>query len=98
MFTFCLLILVSALAKLEELLVPGALERQRKWLRNYRFRKENGWFARLCRSIPTQCPAQKLGLPPICKLNPLFEEMLYMQLKASDVAHQQTWIDMANAC
>lgn len=37
------------------------------------------WFRRLACRFPTECPFTKLGLPPMCKLNPLYEEIVRAQ-------------------
>lgn len=95
MFTFFLLIFVAAFAKLEQYLVPELLKRQEIFLRDYRFINSNGWFCRLCRTIPTECPAQKIGLPPMCKLNPLYDVCVLLKMKAQDIAHQDELIAMA---
>lgn len=92
---YLMLIAISAVAKLEELLSPELLMAEKLWLINYRFDSQNHWFCRLCREIPTSCPAERIGLPPMCKLNPLFDQILLLQLKASDIEHQDTWIEMA---
>ncbi len=94
---YLMLIAISAVAKIEELVSPGLLMAEKVWLINYRFDSQNQWFCRLCRKIPTSCPAERIGLPPMCKLNPLYDQMMILQLKASDIEHQDTWIEMAKA-
>ncbi|MDX1987537.1 MAG: Mo-dependent nitrogenase C-terminal domain-containing protein [Candidatus Obscuribacter sp.] len=96
MLTFLLLICVAFVAKVELIFAPELLKQQKLFLVNYKFRNPNGWFCRFCRSIPSECPAQKIGLPPMCKLNPLFDEIILLQMKANDVAHQDELISMAS--
>ena len=45
----------------------------------------------LCRYIPTQCPFERdiklfgrtlLHIPPLCKLNPLYNEVVYLRFRA----------------
>ena len=92
MIPFIALIFVALIAKLEELFFPQLLESQRRWFRNYRFQDENSVFCFICRQIPVNCPAERIGLPPMCKLNPLFNEMILMHWKASDILQQDYYI------
>jgi hypothetical protein len=94
---YALLITISAIAKVEELLSPSLLIAEKNWLIDYRFLDEKSWFCKLCCKIPTQCPAVKIGLPPMCKLNPLYDQLMLMQLKASDPENQNSWIDMGHS-
>ena len=84
--------IVAFIAKLEELFFPQLLELQRRWLQNYRFQDENSLFCSLCRQIPTDCPAVRLGLPPMCKLNPLYDQLISMHFKASDFHNQNLYL------
>ncbi|MBF2075739.1 MAG: Mo-dependent nitrogenase C-terminal domain-containing protein [Synechococcales cyanobacterium C42_A2020_086] len=62
----------------------------RNWLNNLSV--ENPWLAhKLCQLIPAQCPFErdvKLGgrtlfhIPPLCKLNPLYEEVVGLRFRA----------------
>ncbi|GEM_PF-1073184 len=96
LFTYILLILISAIAKLEEIFTPKLLRLERNWMVNYRF-TGGSKFCQFCRQIPTECPATKIGLPPMCKLNPLYDHLLLMQLKAADPEHQNDWIEMGHS-
>ena len=62
----------------------------RKWLDNVEF--DNSDFAhRVCKLIPSQCPFEReiklLGrtivkIPPMCKLNPLYNEVIALRFRA----------------
>ncbi|MGB5593101.1 MAG: Mo-dependent nitrogenase C-terminal domain-containing protein [Crocosphaera sp.] len=62
----------------------------RQWLNNREIRNESiAHF--LCRLIPVQCPFERdiyiLGqkichIPPLCKLNPLYEEVVALRFRA----------------
>ncbi|MDB9516981.1 Mo-dependent nitrogenase C-terminal domain-containing protein [Roseofilum reptotaenium CS-1145] len=62
----------------------------RRWLNRLEIRDENiAHF--LCRLIPVQCPfardlylfGRKIGhIPPLCKLNPLYEEVVGLRFRA----------------
>lgn len=45
----------------------------------------------LCKLIPTQCPFQRdikilghtlVSIPPLCKLNPIYEELMFLRFRA----------------
>ncbi len=97
LLVYSILILMSAIAKVEQLFNPALLASEKTWMINYRFDNENSWFCQLCKHIPTECPATKIGLPPMCKLNPLFDQVMLMQLKAADPVHQDDWIGIGNS-
>lgn len=96
MLTLLLLLVISAIAWVEALVAADALTEQKKWLLSYRFPEANGWLYRFACSIPTQCPAEAIGLPPMCRLNPLYDEFLLLHLKAMDLEHQDDWIPRPN--
>lgn len=66
------------------------LQPVRRWLNGLEIR--NAAVARfLCRAIPVQCPfeqdiylfGRKIGhIPPLCKLNPLYEEVVSLRFRA----------------
>ncbi|MBW4623260.1 MAG: Mo-dependent nitrogenase C-terminal domain-containing protein [Cyanosarcina radialis HA8281-LM2] len=66
------------------------LQPLRKWLEAIEV--EDPKFARLlCKLIPSQCPFAKeikfcqrtiLRIPPLCKLNPLYDQIVYLRFKA----------------
>ncbi|MBZ8178676.1 Mo-dependent nitrogenase C-terminal domain-containing protein [Oscillatoria salina] len=62
----------------------------RQWLDNLKV--DNPKFARrLCKLIPSQCPFERevklfgrpiFHIPPMCKLNPLYEELMMLRFRA----------------
>lgn len=62
----------------------------RQWLDNMTI--DNSAFAhRLCKMIPSQCPFERevkvlgrtlLKIPPMCKLNPLYNEVIALRFRA----------------
>lgn len=62
----------------------------RKWLDNIEI-KDSALAHRICKSIPSQCPFEReikllgrtiLRIPPMCKLNPLYNEMIALRFRA----------------
>ena len=62
----------------------------RQWLDNMKI--DNSAFAhRVCKMIPSQCPFERevkvlgrtlLRIPPMCKLNPLYNEVIGLRFRA----------------
>ena len=62
----------------------------RQWLNNIKI--NNSTVAhRICKSIPSQCPFEReiklfgrtvLRIPPMCKLNPLYDEVIALRFRA----------------
>jgi hypothetical protein len=61
----------------------------RQWLNQLEIRQEY-WAHLLCRLIPVQCPFARdiylfgrkiLEIPPLCKLNPLYEEVVALRFR-----------------
>ena len=69
---------------------PDLLLPLRNWLLHMEIK--NSTFAhRLCKLIPSQCPFARtfkikgrtlLTIPPLCKLNPLYEELITLRYRA----------------
>lgn len=66
------------------------LQPLRQWLNRFEIRDESMAHF-LCRMIPVQCPfardlylfGRKIGhIPPLCKLNPLYEEVVALRFRA----------------
>lgn len=66
------------------------LQLLRQWINKFEVRDRN-LARRLCKLIPSQCPFERdiklLGrplfhIPPMCKLNPLYEEVLALRFRA----------------
>ena len=62
----------------------------RKWLDNIEV-KDRAIAHRICKSIPSQCPFEReikllghtlLRIPPMCKLNPLYNEIISLRFRA----------------
>jgi hypothetical protein len=62
----------------------------RKWLDNLAI-TDSAFAHRLCKTIPSQCPFEReiklLGrtlvkIPPMCKLNPLYNEVVALRFRA----------------
>jgi hypothetical protein len=78
-------LLSSSRKKGMDLLSPA-----RKWLDNVEV-KNSSTAHRICKSIPSQCPFEReikfLGhtivkIPPMCKLNPLYNEVIGLRFRA----------------
>lgn len=61
----------------------------------------------LCRTIPTQCPfARKirfsdtftLEIPPLCKLNPLYDEIISLRFRALCYLADECGLDVSEYC
>jgi Mo-dependent nitrogenase C-terminus len=62
----------------------------RQWLESIEIK--NSKFAhKLCKLIPSQCPFERdvivfgkklFHIPPMCKLNPFYEQVVYLRFKA----------------
>lgn len=66
------------------------LQPLRQWMNRFEIRDESMAHF-LCRMIPVQCPfardiylfGRKIGhIPPLCKLNPLYEEVVALRFRA----------------
>lgn len=62
----------------------------RQWLDNIEV-KNSAVAHRICKSIPSQCPFEReikflgrtiLKIPPMCKLNPLYNEVIALRFRA----------------
>ena len=62
----------------------------RQWLNNIKI-CDRALAHRLCKSIPNQCPFERqialfghtiLAIPPLCKLNPLYNEIIALRFRA----------------
>jgi hypothetical protein len=78
----------------------------RNWLNNIEI-NDPRLAHRLCRLIPSQCPfARKielfgktiLNIPPLCKLNPLYEELMYLRFRAISYLADQCGEDVSIYC
>ncbi|MGJ3246456.1 MAG: Mo-dependent nitrogenase C-terminal domain-containing protein [Elainellaceae cyanobacterium] len=79
----------SLLVDVQLLLLDGLFP-VRRWLNNLEIR--NTALAHfICRTIPVQCPFERdiclfgrplFHIPPLCKLNPLYEEVVGLRFRA----------------
>lgn len=62
---------------------------------------------KLCRLIPTQCPFEReiklfgrtiVSIPPLCKLNPLYEEVIGLRFRAMCYLADQCGEDVSFYC
>ena len=62
----------------------------RRWLDSIEV-KDSAFAHRICRSIPSQCPFERqvkiwgrtiVKIPPMCKLNPLYDEIIALRFRA----------------
>lgn len=62
----------------------------RKWLDGIEI-KDSNIAHRICKSIPSQCPFERevkiwgrtiVKIPPLCKLNPLYNELITLRFRA----------------
>lgn len=66
------------------------LQPLREWIDNIQVR-DRALAHRLCKLIPSQCPFERdikvfgrtlIHIPPMCKLNPLYEEVVSLRFRA----------------
>ncbi len=78
----------------------------RQWLNQLEIRHE-GMAHFLCQLIPTQCPFERdiylLGrkiahIPPLCKLNPLYEEVVFLRFRALCYLADECQQDVSHYC
>jgi hypothetical protein len=78
----------------------------REWLDNLKI--SNPRLAhKLCQLIPSQCPFERdlnlfgrtlLHIPPMCKLNPLYEEVVMLRFKAMCYLADECGEDISQYC
>ncbi|MEL6928093.1 MAG: Mo-dependent nitrogenase C-terminal domain-containing protein [Cyanobacteria bacterium J06600_6] len=78
----------------------------RQWLDNMNV--DNRAFAhRLCKMIPSQCPFERevkvlgrtlLKIPPMCKLNPLYDEVIALRFRAMCYLADNCGEDISTYC
>ncbi|MGK7937015.1 MAG: Mo-dependent nitrogenase C-terminal domain-containing protein [Xenococcaceae cyanobacterium] len=78
----------------------------REWLDNISIGDRN--FAhRLCKLIPTQCPFERkiklfghtvFSIPPLCKLNPLYNEVVALRFRAISYLADECGEDVSSYC
>ena len=78
----------------------------KNWLDNIKIRDRH-LAHRLCQLIPTQCPFERqirlfgktiLNIPPLCKLNPLYEEVVALRFRAICYLADECGEDVSSYC
>ncbi|MBD2439429.1 Mo-dependent nitrogenase C-terminal domain-containing protein [Nostoc sp. FACHB-110] len=78
----------------------------RQWLDNIQV-SDRALAHRLCRMIPAQCPFERditlfgktiLHIPPMCKLNPLYEEVVSLRFRALCYLADECGEDVSQYC
>lgn len=78
----------------------------RRWLDNMKV-SDRQLAHRLCQMIPSQCPFERdvnlfgktlLHIPPMCKLNPLYEEVVSLRFRALCYLADECGEDVSQYC
>ena len=78
----------------------------RDWLNNVDV-KEEKLAHRVCKMIPAQCPFERkiemfgitlISIPPLCKLNPLYNELIYLRFRAISYLANECGQDITAYC
>jgi hypothetical protein len=78
----------------------------RQWLDNIEV-KEAGFAHFLCQQIPSQCPFERriqfkgrtlLYIPPLCKLNPVYDEVVALRFRALCYLADECGEDISSYC
>ncbi|MGF1489539.1 MAG: Mo-dependent nitrogenase C-terminal domain-containing protein [Prochloraceae cyanobacterium] len=78
----------------------------REWLNNLEV-KEAKLAHRVCQMIPAQCPFERkiemfgrtlISIPPLCKLNPLYNELIYLRFRAISYLANECGEDITAYC
>ncbi len=78
----------------------------RKWLNNIDIH-DLKLAHRLCQLIPAQCPFERefkllgrtlISIPPLCKLNPLYEELITLRFRAICYLADECGEDISTYC
>ncbi len=96
----------KTITSLDKNLFPDFLLPLREKLNHLEFKKPE--FAhQVCKLIPAQCPfARKLNLfgttlltiPPLCKINPLYEELMMLRFRALSYLADECGEDISQYC
>ncbi|MBD2774580.1 Mo-dependent nitrogenase C-terminal domain-containing protein [Iningainema tapete] len=86
--------------------IRNIIQPLRQWLDNIQIR-DRQLAHRLCKLIPAQCPFERdvklLGktlfhIPPMCKLNPLYEELVGLRFRALCYLADECGEDVTQYC
>ena len=78
----------------------------RNWLNNFKISDPN-LAHKICEMIPTQCPFARtikfqnqeiLTIPPLCKLNPLYNEVVALRFRALCYLADECGEDISSYC
>lgn len=84
----------------------NVLKPLKNWLDNIKIRDRH-LAHRLCQLIPTQCPFERqirlfgktiLNIPPLCKLNPLYDEVVALRFRAICYLADECGEDVSSYC
>ncbi len=91
---------------LNKSLFPDCLFPVREWLNHLEINSSQ--FAhRLCQLIPAQCPFARqitvaghklFSIPPLCKINPLYEELMMLRFRALSYLADECGEDISQYC
>ncbi|KFF41831.1 MAG: nitrogenase [Candidatus Atelocyanobacterium thalassa] len=80
----------ASISSRNSVLKPNVLQPVKNWLDEFNFKDPR--LARfICKMIPSQCPFEKdvklfshkvIYIPPLCKLNPLYEQLVRLRFRA----------------
>ncbi len=82
------------------------LQPLRQWLNQIEISSE-AQAHRLCRAIPARCPFERqvrvfgrtiLRIPPLCKLNPVYEEVVALRFRALCYLAEECGVDITPYC
>lgn len=97
--------LCRSVLSLGQRFLKAVLQPVRHWLRNLEVR-DRQLAHRLCRLIPAQCPFERdivvarwhIHIPPLCQLNPLYEELMVLRYRALCYLAQECQEDISAYC
>ncbi len=89
----------------ESLFSFDALYPLRQWLNELPIR-DSALAHLICRVIPAQCPFEReicigrlrINIPPLCKLNPLYEEVVSLRFRALCYLAEECPADVCRYC
>jgi hypothetical protein len=96
---------VSGLQQLGKKLSQTTLSPLRQWFANITVR-DPGLAHWLCKLIPAQCPFERdvqflhwqLHIPPLCKLNPFYQELVELRFRALVFLADECGEDVTGYC
>ncbi|MGB5595895.1 MAG: Mo-dependent nitrogenase C-terminal domain-containing protein [Crocosphaera sp.] len=95
-----------SISKWLKLPLSKMLQSIRTWL-NHQEINDRHFAHRLCRLIPAQCPFERkiefcgyvlLNIPPLCKINPLYNELMALRFRALCYLADEWGEDISQYC